>query len=74
MDNTQFPGTDDLSGELLPQADLARRWKTSARTLARWRAQGCGPAYIRIGGRILYRLSDILAFENQMRNAGATSP
>lgn len=52
---------------LIRERDLARRWKTSLRTLQRWRAQGTGPAYILIGGAIRYRLADIVAFEQRMR-------
>jgi len=47
----------------LNQIDLARRWKISHRTLERWRWAGCGPRYIKIGGRVLYRLEDIEAYE-----------
>ena len=42
---------------------LARRWGLSHRTLERWRHDEIGPAYLKIGGRIVYRLSDIEAYE-----------
>lgn len=29
-------------------------------TLARWRCEGVGPAYIKIGGRILYLGADVI--------------
>jgi hypothetical protein len=47
----------------LHQVDLARRWKLSPRTLERWRWLGEGPVYLRVGGRVIYRLADIEAFE-----------
>ena len=47
----------------LNQTDLARRWRISPRTLERWRWTGEGPRYIKIGGRILYRLEDVERFE-----------
>ncbi len=47
------------------QKELARRWTLSHRTLERWRWAGEGPAYMKIGGRIVYRLDDILAFEKE---------
>ena len=47
----------------LNQIDLARRWKVSPRTLERWRWVGEGPAYLKVGGRVLYRLEDIEAHE-----------
>jgi hypothetical protein len=42
---------------------LARRWQISPRTLERWRYQGTGPAWTKIGGRVLYELSLIKAYE-----------
>ena len=45
------------------QRDLARRWSLSERTLERWRWLGQGPRFLKIGGRVLYRLEDIEAFE-----------
>lgn len=47
----------------LTQKDLANRWICSERKLQRWRSTGGGPTYIRLGGSIRYRLSDIIAFE-----------
>lgn len=47
----------------LHQVDLGRRWNISPRTLERWRWLGCGPVYLKVGGRVLYRLEDIEAFE-----------
>ena len=32
----------------------------AVQTLARWRCERCGPAYVRSGNRILYKGSDIL--------------
>lgn len=45
------------------QVQLARRWSLSPRTLERWRWRDQGPAYLKVGGRVLYRLEDIEAFE-----------
>lgn len=59
--------------ECLNSKRLARRWGLSHRTLERWRHRGTGPAHLKIGGRILYRLQDIEAFETarvQEANAG----
>jgi hypothetical protein len=47
----------------LNQIELARRWKISPRTLERWRWLGQPPRFLKIGGRIAYRLEDIEAFE-----------
>lgn len=48
----------------LSQIDVAERWQISPRTLERWRWEGAGPIHLKIGGRILYRLEDIEAFEH----------
>jgi len=59
-----------MSDTFLNQIDLARRWRISHRTLERWRWQGTGPAYLRVGGAIRYRLGDVEAFEaQQLRQA-----
>jgi hypothetical protein len=54
---------------VLSQNELARRWRLSPRTLERWRWLGQGPAFLRLGRRIAYRLSDIEAFEAAQRHA-----
>jgi len=45
------------------QYELAKRWHLSPRTLERFRYEKKGPPYVKIGGRVVYRLSDIEAFE-----------
>jgi hypothetical protein len=47
----------------LNQKGLAERWQMSPRTLEQWRWQGKGPKFLKIGGRVVYRLEDIDAFE-----------
>jgi hypothetical protein len=47
----------------LNQIELSRRWSISPRTLERWRWLHQGPRYLKIGGRILYRVDDIEAYE-----------
>jgi hypothetical protein len=54
----------------LNQIDLARRWRLSERTLERWRWCRQGPKFLKIGGRVVYRIEDIEAFEaQQVKNA-----
>jgi hypothetical protein len=54
------------------QVELSRRWRLSPRTLERWRYQGTGPQFLKVGGRVVYRLADIEAFEaEQVRASGA---
>ena len=48
------------------QQQLADRWDLSQRTLERWRVIGQGPHFIKIGGRVVYRMEDILEYERKM--------
>jgi hypothetical protein len=57
----------------LNQVDLARRWNLSPRTLERWRWLKQGPGYLKIGGRVVYRLEDIEAFEAEQVRTASTS-
>ena len=56
----------------LNQTELAARWTISARTLERWRWTGEGPAFLKIGGRVVYRLEDVQAYE-QARQRHSTA-
>lgn len=49
----------------LKQEELARRWRMSGRTLEAWRLKGIGPSYIKVGSRVLYRLSDVELAESR---------
>jgi len=44
---------------------LGKRWGISPKTLDRWRWQGLGPHFLKIGSKVVYRLSDIEAYEAQ---------
>jgi predicted site-specific integrase-resolvase len=57
----------------LNQIELAARWNISHRTLERWRWSGEGPGYIKIGGRVVYPLQDVEAFEQQQRRESTAS-
>ena len=47
----------------LTQIQLADRWRMSERTLERWRWLGQGPRFMKLGGRVAYRVQDVEAFE-----------
>ena len=55
----------------LNQIELSRRWSISPRTLERWRWLHQGPRYLKIGGRVVYRLDDIEAYEASQVHAPA---
>lgn len=58
----------------LNQIELSRRWSISPRTLERWRWLHQGPRYLKIGGRILYRVDDIEAYEASQVHAPTAKP
>ena len=62
-----------MSETCLNQIDLARRWRISPRTLERWRWLGEGPCYLKLGGRVLYRVADIEAYEQSIVQLGKAS-
>jgi len=47
------------------QLQLAERWGLSAKTLERWRVTGIGPKFIQLPGRVIYRLGDVEAYEEE---------
>jgi hypothetical protein len=58
----------------LDQNQLSERWNMSPRTLERWRYQGEGPKFLKIGGRVLYRLEDIERHEAERLRANTAKP
>ncbi|MGA3891436.1 helix-turn-helix transcriptional regulator [Ralstonia nicotianae] len=56
--------TLDASGRPhLTQRDLALRWGKAEATIARYRSDGVGPRFLKIGGAVLYRQEDVERFE-----------
>jgi hypothetical protein len=49
--------------QLLTETMFADRWVCSVARLQRWRTVGEGPQYLKIVGKVLYRLKDIEAYE-----------
>lgn len=44
---------------LLSQTQVAGMLGVAARTMERWRYEGRGPRFVRVGGRRLYRRADV---------------
>ena len=63
-----------MSEVCVNQKELAARWKISHRTLERWRWAQEGPRYLKLGGRVVYRLSDVEAFEREVTMATEDQP
>ena len=52
---------------LLTPKEVAKILGVSVRTLERWRYEGCGPRFCRVGGGVRYLEEDLLAFVEQGR-------
>jgi hypothetical protein len=51
----------------LTAQELASRWHMSTQTLAQWRVDGRGPAFLKTGRTVIYRLEAILEWEEKMQ-------
>jgi excisionase family DNA binding protein len=49
----------DPQSPLLRQSEAADHLRLSQRTLERWRVSGTGPAFVKLGRRVLYRKLDL---------------
>lgn len=58
----------------LNQLELAVRWRISHRTLERWRLTGEGPKFLKVGGRVVYRLSDVEEYEQSIVRSSTSDP
>ncbi len=59
---------DPLLEEFLTPAEAAKVLRISSRTLARWREDNQGPAYSKLGRRILYRRDAVQQWVNTRRS------
>ena len=62
---------------VLDEQDLSARWGVNVKTLKRWRNEGHGPRYIKIGRSVTYFPKDIEHFETHSlygRSRGAVEP
>jgi hypothetical protein len=48
--------------DLRTPVETAKYLRTARQTLSKWRYEGVGPSYYKIGGRILYRKEDLDTF------------
>lgn len=54
-----------MNAKRLSPAELADRWGVPVATLAQWRYVGKGPAYLKLGGAVRYRLEDVESYEDE---------
>jgi hypothetical protein len=55
--------TTDRPISHINQVQLSRRWGLSPRTLEKWRWRGKGPRFLKLEGKVVYRLADVVAYE-----------
>lgn len=62
---TETRAANDNQPQYMTPQELHERWKrrVAIRTLSNWRSLGIGPKFTKIGGRILYRLDEVEAWE-----------
>lgn len=56
----------------LEARDLAERWNVHLDTLKKWRWNGRGPQFLKLNGKIVYPLDQIIEFE-KARKCASTS-
>lgn len=63
-----------MGTQRLTQRELAARWQVSEACLERWRSEGRGPVFMKLVGRVVYRIEDIEEFETQSLRASTSEP
>ena len=56
----------------LPVDDAAAFLGISSHTLNNWRVQGCGPTFLKIGGRVSYDRDDLRQWRNEQRRSSTS--
>lgn len=64
MSDTTAPHDGLTRRDLLTPTQLADRWGVTTGHLANLRHHGEGINYLKIGSRVAYRYTDVIAFEN----------
>lgn len=64
-----FMGTPYLTSK-----ELSERWKLTVETLKKWRIAGKGPRHRKLGGRILYKIEEILKIEDEAIRYHTSTP
>jgi predicted DNA-binding transcriptional regulator AlpA len=55
-------GFEQTAGKLLTPVEVAELYRIPISTAAKWRWNGTGPAFVKLGSRVLYRQIDIEAW------------
>lgn len=69
-----FDPNDDLPQRYLRTPEAARFLSLSGRTLEKHRTYGTGPAYRKLGGRVVYALEDLKAWAERGAKTSTSDP
>jgi hypothetical protein len=58
----------------LNEHELAERWGLSVKTLRRWRREGLGPVFCKLGARVTYLIAEVEAFERRVSRYSTSTP
>lgn len=58
----------------LTPSETGQLIRISARTLANWRSQGKGPAYRKVGGRVVYKRESVMDWSPEIKGFGSEKP
>lgn len=62
-----------IERKAMTEKDTAAYMCVSEKTLQKWRWQGCGPAFLKVGRLIRYRLEDVDAYLDSCKRTMAGS-
>ena len=63
-----------MNKNIINKTGLAERWGISRRTLGRWRSLGWGPKFHKMGGRMIYMMKDVEAYEAETAMHSTSQP
>ena len=66
--------TPAASSPLLTPQEAAEFLRSKDRTLERWRSTGDGPPFVKVGRKVVYRLTDLNAWLEQQRRTHTGAP
>lgn len=59
-----------MTTDTMSTQELADYLEVAPQTIYRWRQSGYGPAWIRVGPRIIrYKVADVMEWEDRLRDA-----
>lgn len=63
-----------MINDYMSTAEVAKLLKVHANSLAKMRIGGCGPAYMKVGRRVRYPRSDLMAWLDARRRTSTADP